>query len=280
MDDRAGRHVGAQYVGVEIGLLRAKRDGETDGLVRPITPLMRSNEDEGRQTEGEEDREGGRGPEEGQKEEMTEEEVWEVVFEEGLSQDVATEEGEEDRESTALKTPQEVAKQEQEEHERTHTPYRAWCDYCVKGRGRNMPHMSKKNKESEDDEMKVPMISMDYFFMSKKDEAAKENPLLIMLNEATQETYARATGRKGTGEEGDMQWLVKDISEELKSWGHQGGGRRKTHHQVRRRVSDEGGARRCRKVSRGSSCAREPRERRKPIKWSRRRGRQDSERIY
>ena len=30
-------------------------------------------------------------------------------------------------------------------------------------------------------------------------------------------------GKKGTGEENEMEWLVKDLSEEMKSWGHQGG---------------------------------------------------------
>ena len=66
-------------------------------------------------------------------------------------------------------------------------------------------------------------MSMDYWFMSKKDEAAKTNPLIVMVNESSTERYARATGRKGVGQENEMMWLVKDMSEELKMWGHQGG---------------------------------------------------------
>ena len=38
--------------------------------------------------------------------------------------------------------------------------------------------------------------------MSKQDEDAKENPILVVLNEDTNEKYARATGRKGVGTEG------------------------------------------------------------------------------
>ena len=34
---------------------------------------------------------------------------------------------------------------------------------------------------------------------------------------------ARAVEKKGIGEENEMEWLVKDMSEEMKSWGHQGG---------------------------------------------------------
>ena len=64
---------------------------------------------------------------------------------------------------------------------------------------------------------------MDYWFMSKKDETAKTNPLIVVVNGDSTERYARATGRKGVGQENEMMWLVKDMSEELRTWGHQGG---------------------------------------------------------
>jgi len=97
--------------------------------------------------------------------------------------DTHTEEGEEGRRSKGLTAPMKVSREEREEHERTHTPYRAWCPVCVKARGRATPHM--KGKESQEEE--VPKISMDYFFMSKKDEEAKENPLIVMMDEETGE---------------------------------------------------------------------------------------------
>ena len=45
----------------------------------------------------------------------------------------------------------------------------------------------------------------------------------MIVNEETNERYARATGQKGIGTEGVMDWLIRDVSEELKSWGHAGG---------------------------------------------------------
>ena len=69
----------------------------------------------------------------------------------------------------------------------------------------------------------MPKISMDYFFMSTKDEGAKENPLIVMMDEETGEKYARAVGHKGIGTAGERDWLVKDMDAEMKSWGHQGG---------------------------------------------------------
>ena len=57
--------------------------------------------------------------------------------------------------------------------------------------------------------------------MGTEDEEVGENPLVVMLDERTGDKYARAVGRKGANQEFD--WLVKDMSEELKSWGHAGG---------------------------------------------------------
>ena len=50
-----------------------------------------------------------------------------------------------------------------------------------------------------------------------------ENPMLVMVDEATGERYARAVGHKGLGQGGEQDWLIKDMSEELKTWGHAGG---------------------------------------------------------
>ena len=52
---------------------------------------------------------------------------------------------------------------------------------------------------------------MDYLYMSQKDEEAKENPVLIVLNEATGEKYARAAGHKGVGNANERAWPIKDL---------------------------------------------------------------------
>ena len=93
----------------------------------------------------------------------------------------------------------------------------------MRGCGRNKPH---KKKTEEAEENRVSRISMDYFFMSQEEEKASENPLLIMINETTGNKYMRAVGRKGLGAGSEMDWLIKDMHEELKSWGYPGGGTR------------------------------------------------------
>ena len=136
-----------------------------------------------------------------------------------LSQEVAVEEGEEWRKPKAFTSPMRVTADERALHELTHIPYKPWCKYCVWARARNMPHGGKV----EGTEGGVPRVSMDYHFMGKDDEKAHENPMLVVVNERTKEKFARLTGKKGMGEGGEMDWLVKDLAEELKTWGHAGG---------------------------------------------------------
>ena len=93
----------------------------------------------------------------------------------------------------------------------------------MRGRGKNSAH---KAKNPEEDEPTVPRLSMDYMFMSKKDEEEKVNPIIVMVDEGTGEKYSRATGQKGIGQDGEMDWLIKDMHElgigELKELVHAG----------------------------------------------------------
>lgn len=88
------------------------------------------------------------------------------------------------------------------------------------GRGRSEYHRKERSNEEHKG---TPRVSMDYFFMSREDEDANKNPLIVMVNEDSGEKYGRAVGRKGMGENAEMDWLIKDMSEELKMWGHAGG---------------------------------------------------------
>ena len=89
-------------------------------------------------------------------------------------------EGEEGRTPVRMATPCRPSKQEREEHDLTHTPFRAWCKYCVMGRARMNQHRRKLERgeetTEEEERGKVPRMDMDYFFMSQEDEKAGENP--------------------------------------------------------------------------------------------------------
>ena len=128
---------------------------------------------------------------------------------EATHEDAGGEEGEEGRQPVRARAPHQVSHEERDVHELTHTPYRAWCRHCVRARGRNTPHRAG---EHEHKSTGVPKISMDYFFMSKADEQARANPLIVMVDEDTWEKYARAVGHKGIGKDNEMEWLIKDLA--------------------------------------------------------------------
>ena len=121
------------------------------------------------------------------------------------------------------RAPRAPTQREREEHEATHIPYRDWCPHCVRGRGVNGPHRRGDPRSEEEKAMEVPRVSLDYFFMAQGGDRATQYPMIVMIDEGTDYRYMRAVGRKGLGEGTEMEWLIKDMAEELKSWGHIGG---------------------------------------------------------
>ena len=51
---------------------------------------------------------------------------------------------------------------------------------------------------------------------------ASEIPMMVMVDESTGNKYMRSVDHKGLGPDGDNSWLVKDMHQELKSWGTHG----------------------------------------------------------
>ena len=49
-------------------------------------------------------------------------------------------------EPNLVRAPRAPSQKEIDEHAATHLPHAEWCDFCMKGRGRNSPH--KKRRES------------------------------------------------------------------------------------------------------------------------------------
>ena len=51
---------------------------------------------------------------------------------------------------------------EKRRHETSHLPFREWCEHCVRGRGRAMPHFSRQRRGAEES---VPVVQLDYTYM-------------------------------------------------------------------------------------------------------------------
>jgi len=131
-----------------------------------------------------------------------------------------SEDGEEARAPKVRRAPKGPTQLEREQHEATHLPYRDWCAHCVRGAGNKTPHRRKSLKTEEEEDAKIPRVVLNYHFMSTRDAENGKNPVLAMKDESTGNRYMRAVGHKGVD---GMDWLIKDLHEELKSWGHMGG---------------------------------------------------------
>ena len=62
---------------------------------------------------------------------------------------------------------------EVQQHCLTHMPYRNWCPHCVRGRGKEMEHRSKRAAEEES----LPEYHMDYCFPG--DEGGQKLTILV-----------------------------------------------------------------------------------------------------
>ena len=98
--------------------------------------------------------------------------------------DVAIADEEEGAPARGIPSPVKVSKEEYESHMLTHTPFRSWCEYCVRGRGRKNPHYTQSAADKRKDRAarKVPRVSMDYFFFNQSDEDAASSPILVMVD--------------------------------------------------------------------------------------------------
>ena len=77
------------------------------------------------------------------------------------------------------------------------TVLRSWCERCARARARDSHHRRQVPEEPLE-EVKVPRVHLDYFFMSREDEEACKNPLLVMAAKRSGSSYARAVGGQRT----------------------------------------------------------------------------------
>ena len=111
----------------------------------------------------------------------------EDALEEG---EVSIEESEEDaadlRHATNVASPSAA---DIEKHRMTHYPFRSWCKQCVMGRGVGRGHAKSASESS------VPIVSMDYFYITKEGVRRREEISKELSGEGEEAiTQARAKG--------------------------------------------------------------------------------------
>lgn len=98
-------------------------------------------------------------------------------------------------------SPKEPTKEEKEDHNKTHLPFRNWCRHCIMGRGKE-----EACKKQDFQEIGVPEVHMDFMFMGEEGAGAKTLVFLVARERTSRATFATVAPRKSSGE-----WLAKRV---------------------------------------------------------------------
>ena len=119
--------------------------------------------------------------------------------------------GEEGAEVKVAALPKPPKAEEVEIHNATHLPFRSWCPHCVRGKAKAHPHHRAKRKGE------VPVVSIDYMFMSQKQGVGEEKgmPILVMKDRESGTVMSRLVPEKGaTG------YAVKRLAQDIDLLGY------------------------------------------------------------
>ena len=116
-----------------------------------------------------------------------------------------------------LPSPYTPSRQEIIEHNITHIPFRAWCPHCVRGKAKCLPHYFKSKKS--EDEPTVPVVCMDYAFMSGKsmDSEDSQAKILVIKDTMSKYTFCVPVPKKGRDEN---EWAVSRVIQALEFLGY------------------------------------------------------------
>jgi len=114
---------------------------------------------------------------------------------------------EEAHSSGVLKTPILLSQNEIDEHNLTHLPFRAWCPFCIRGRGLSSGHFARKETEDQ----QIPTISVDYCFLGDESTRDTDLPVLVVRDRRTKSVWAHPVPSKGVDNPFGAKQLLKDV---------------------------------------------------------------------
>ena len=108
---------------------------------------------------------------------------------------------------------------ERRRHETSHLPFREWCEHCVPGRGRAMPHFSRQRRGAEES---VPVVQLDYTYMkgvsgpkalSIVDRDTSYGTSSVVLAKGSSDRYAVAMGVQFLDHLGNEEVILQSDAE-------------------------------------------------------------------
>ena len=106
--------------------------------------------------------------------------------------------------------PRMPTQREIDEHCVTHLPHRSWCDVCIKARGREDAHSSRKEKGAK------PIIAMDYKEFGEDADSEDKIKTIIVKDEDSGCLAAHVVEQKGSAD----QWAVQRVLDDIRMFGH------------------------------------------------------------
>jgi len=111
-----------------------------------------------------------------------------------------------------IRDPKKPSRQEVEDHERDHIPFRSWCSHCMRGKSKASPHRAG---QEEGQERAKPIVSLDYAYLgvpregnkAERDKKEKEweskghTPMLVMHDSESKSVFTYVAGHKGANDE-------------------------------------------------------------------------------
>ena len=108
-----------------------------------------------------------------------------------------------------VQDPRLPTREEIEQHNLTHLPFRSWCLHCLRGKGEANPH-----HQAERDDGAIPEVHMDYCFLGGKEETAQ--PVLVARDRDCKPLLSFLVKQKGAA----YEYVVKRAIAFLKELGH------------------------------------------------------------
>ena len=93
-----------------------------------------------------------------------------------------------------------------------HVPYRPWCEVCVEARGREDPHMKKKEPEI----LEKPQVGLDYKSFGESDVVNDKQTMIVVRDRESRMTFSHSCVCKGCKDE----WIVKSLIGDMETMGH------------------------------------------------------------
>ena len=161
------------------------------------------------------------GPVQGEEGEMKDslevDEIDDEVVVQAMESDKEEEKADDDKEVESLtprymRDPGQPTQAEIDEHDILHLQYRSWCRWCVMGKGQSDHHTSSP-KETE--EITVPTISIDDFYLGTILAKAKARTVLGIYDNRTESLHAFMVHRKGPDE-----WVVTAAVKAIRDMGY------------------------------------------------------------